>query len=199
MAFVLEEVSDEQRREVGFAVTMKEIEWAHVKFVSQWAIDRERDARIVSMGIGPDGACNPELHWQGKVILIKSAALYGKYVPADMRSRGEEKMRNEVRNANEEKIGGEQYIAKFFRIFEMVIPYEIKDKLEEIKLLVKEGMDVYGSGDAISPKYYGRGYTEFDPNMKLYFSKLIRSQVKPEDVKARQAEVSQNQNYPKIN
>lgn len=178
MAFVLEELSDEQRKAMGFGVTREELSFTHVRFVDIWAIDRERDAHIFSTGWGPEGDGSSELHWQGKVILISHSHLGGDYVPAELRERAEK------------EVG--QHISKFFNIYRLTIPYEIKDKLEEIKTLVKEGLNVYGSR---SIEYYGRGYTEFATDMKIDICTLIRSEAKPEDVKAHEKEVRESSRH----
>ncbi len=70
MAFILEELTDEQREQMGFAKTRGDIKLPNGRrcsFVSHWVIDREREAYFM-----PTGVNDYELHWKNDVIYVKA-------------------------------------------------------------------------------------------------------------------------------
>ncbi len=153
MAFVKEQLTDEQREQMGFAKTMDDAKRG-IRFVSGWAVDRERDAYLVATN--KQTGWEAEFHWKNYTILIVTSNLVGTKIPEDIRIR-------------EEKKAGE-HIVIFFRIIRLVIPEEIKDKFSEIESMIKEALAAHGWLGGI-------GYAELSPKLEIRFSKLIKSEI----------------------
>lgn len=162
MAFVLETLTDDQREEQGFARTMKDVSpyvGRGMKFADVWAIDRERNAKIICTTMGRGENWKLELHWNKDIIVITAFA------------------QGQSRDIKEGETGTHKTDV-FFEIQELYIPVKLKEKIEEIKLLIKEGLEVYCKG---SHQYNGKGYTTFLPNMKILYPEQPKSAVKLAD------------------
>lgn len=164
MAFVLEELTDEQREQMGFAKTSDEvrgfIQRRGLHFVHAWSIDRERNAYLVATMKGAN-SWNAELQWQNEAIHIIMKALVGHDVPEELRKR------------EEGKTG--RYIRVFFEVSELLIPESLKDKLPEIKQMIKDGLEGYGWG---IPWRDHLGYAYFSPQLEIRFPKFTKSKIK---------------------
>lgn len=157
MAFVLETLTDDQREEQGFARTMDDADAGRgMQFVSNWAIDREQNAKVICISIGRGENWKLELHWNYDTILIEAHA--------------ERKSRYPLENET-----GDYKIDVLFEIEELSIPERLKNQLEEIKDLIIRGLEVYCYG---LKDYNGKGYTTFLPNMKILCPEQPKSAVK---------------------
>lgn len=152
MVFVLEQLTDDQREQMGFARTMDELKMPNgrrVKFVNQCAINEERNIFLIHVVLGTF-----ELHIDNKLVKI---AL--------------------INHSSSEDEEGKFYIN--YEIKELVIQKDVGHSLEEIQTFLKEAFDIYGNGS--SRKYYLKGRIKFSDTIEIRFADKPKSETKVSD------------------
>ncbi len=151
MPFVFEKPTDEQQTAQGFATEAEVMPYVGLglKTVDVWAIDREREAIMLSTRkIMGQRFWTMELHWKQHVILIDALA--------------DEKWRYPKEGET-----GSYRIDVFYNIDELMVPKVLQGQIEEVKNLIDEGLAVYSAGSSVSN---GNGYTTFLPDMQIYYT-----------------------------
>lgn len=158
MGFVLKELTDDEREQMGFARTMDDIKLLDkkVKYVAQLAMDLDNNASFFSVA---GNFREYELHWEGKVVAIKGVR----------REFCHEKACDESGIPNYDVI---------YTIEEVHIPKLCSDDIQKIKEFITNGYIVYEN----RIKHNGKVEVIFLEKIKLFSPKQVKSKVKVSDI-----------------
>lgn len=118
MAFVLEKISDEDRKRYNFTVPE-----GHIP-PTKWVVDRERGVFLVRTGgVGRGEAFLYDLHWNGNIITVMVA---------------------EKSNPREKNIGAKTVYDVLFHFYEITLPKCFGSEVDAIKNIICESLSIWG-------------------------------------------------------